>query len=118
MTEPDPKQAEEVMRERRGRRDARREPIHATWRLPAGEAAELLNDVAADGVEVLLRQREVVALVHVRDRGPAVDEHVPLRGRRELRLRDVVLVLDVADDLLDHVLERHQALEIAILVDH
>ena len=32
--------------------------------------------------------------------------------------RDLVLVGDVADDLFDDVLDRHQALQLAILVDH
>ena len=40
----------------------------------------------------------------------------PLDQRR--RLRHVVLVLDLADDLLDQILDRHQTVDPAELVDH
>ena len=49
----------------------------------------------------------------------APDDLVDVRPeRRDLRLLDVELVLDLADDLLDHVLQRDDAGDAAVLVEH
>ena len=59
------------------------------------------------------------ALLEFREVGAAVDlEHAAGAGEDHHRVRLVVLVVDFADDRLDHVLERHQAVDAAELVDH
>ena len=56
-------------------------------------------------------------LVEVVDRVGAVDADVCLVDPLDGRVREVELVLDVADDLLEEVLERHDPFDVAVLVD-
>ena len=56
-------------------------------------------------------------LVEVVDRERAVDAHRVVVDLLERLVRQVVLVLDLADDLLEQVLERDDALHRAVLVD-
>ena len=80
----------------------------------------LVRDEPADGVEFAVRQLHAKSLVDAFDRGIAIDA-VAAIGQREdvaLVLGAVKLVFDVADDLLEHVLNRDQAGHSAELVDH
>ena len=61
---------------------------------------------------------EVPQVEQVVDRGPAVDPRPVLAQLLDQRLLDVVLVLDLADDLLEEVLDRDQARRPAVLVEH
>ena len=76
-------------------------------RPPMVSCSSSLNSVPKVGVEVgdLGQRLDAVAAV-------AVEQDVVLG------LVEVVLVLDVADDLLEHVLDGHQAGDAAVLVDH
>src|SRR6266545_3313881 len=80
-------------------------------------APELAEDEAADRVVVLLRQLDAELLVEVVDREGAVDADrvgvEPLDGL----VRQVELVLDLADDLLEHVLERDDPDHVSVLVE-
>ena len=81
-----------------------------------GRAAEPAEDEARDRVVVLLRHRLVELLVEVVDRERAVDADAPLVELLDRLVRQVVLVLDLADDLLEEVLERDDAGDAAVLV--
>ena len=52
------------------------------------------------------------------DIGPPVDARLVDGEGHDHRLLDVVLVLDLADDLLEQVLDRHEAGRAAVLVEH
>src|SRR6185369_6508998 len=89
-----------------------------------GDVAHLVRDQPADGVEFLVviggRQRHAERLADAVDRGVAADA-VGAVGQAEdvaLVLVDVELVLDLADDLLQHVFDGDQARYPAELVDH
>ena len=91
---------------------------------PLGYVAHLVRDQAADGVEVLFRirgrQRHAEGLRDAFDGGVAADP-VSAVGQPEdvaLVLVDVELVLDLAHDLLEHVLDGDQTRDPAELVDH
>ncbi len=81
--------------------------------------AETRDDEAADGVELLVGKRRAQRLVEVGDFGARLHaEHVFLLADDVvLGLVEVVFVLDVADDLLEHVLDRHQPGDAAVFVD-
>src|SRR6478735_4501265 len=81
------------------------------------DPAEVLGHQAADAVDVLLLDVEAEELVEVVDRvaGGHPDDAV-VEGL-DLDLLRVVLVRDLADDLLEDVLDRHQAGGAAVLVD-
>ncbi len=57
-------------------------------------------------------------LVEIVDREGAVDADRTLVDPLQRLVREVVLVLDLADDLLEDVLQGHDALHRAVLVDH
>src|SRR5215211_5203594 len=78
---------------------------------------DLAEHEAGDGVVVLGGQVGPELLVEVVDREGAPDEDRPLVEALDRLIRQVVLVLDLADDLLEHVLERHDALHRPVLVD-
>ena len=109
------------------RRSIRCPSTESTWkRSPScdtsspglGRAAELAEDEAGDRVVVLLGQVAAEALVEVVDRERAVDPHRVVVDPLDGLVRQVELVLDLADDLLEQVLERDDALHRAVLVDH
>ena len=81
--------------------------------------AELVRDQAADGLELVGRQDDVERLVDRRERRVAGDALAAVGERVDARLGVVLveLVLDLADDLLEHVLDREQAGGVAELVD-
>ena len=85
-----------------------------------GHAAEALQHEAADRVELLVAEVGAELLVEVGDLGQRLDAVVaaPVLDDVVLGLVEVVLVLDVADDLLEHVLDRDQPGDAAVLVDH
>ena len=83
-----------------------------------GRAAQHPEDEAAERVVVLDRQRDAELLVEVVDRERAVDAHAAVLEPLDRLVRQVELVLDLADDLLEQVLERDDPLELAVLVDH
>ena len=67
---------------------------------------------------VLELEVEVEQLEQLVDVGPAVDARLVVGQALDHRLLDVVLVLDLADDLLEQVLDRHEARRAAVLVEH
>jgi hypothetical protein len=82
-------------------------------------AAELVGDEAADGLEFVGRQGDVERLVDRGERRVAGDALAAAGERVDARLGVVLveLVLDLAHDLLEDVLEREQAGGVAELVD-
>ena len=79
--------------------------------------ADQVEHVAGDGVVVLVLERRAELLVEVVDRERAVDPDRRLVDPLDRLVRQVELVLDLADDLLEQVLERDDALRRAVLVD-
>ena len=72
---------------------------------------------AADGVPVPVGQVGAEELVHLVDGHLARDAELAAAERHDQGLVDVELVDDLADELLDEVLERHDAGRAAVLVD-
>ena len=84
-----------------------------------------MHDESTDRVVRLLvrlvvigQVEQVTHVVHADAAIQAEDDFVIGGDLLDRRLLGVVLVLDLADDLLDHVLHRHQAGRAAVLVDH
>ena len=78
----------------------------------------LVDDDAGDGGRLVVGNVPIHRPVEVAHRHRAVDIDRTVRLRPHAGHRDVVLVADVADDLLDDVLDRHQAFHLAVFVDH
>ena len=71
-----------------------------------GDHARLMNDEAGERRRLVIRKLPVERAVEVADRRRAVDDH---RAILRLRMRGrfgVMLIGNLADDLLEHVLER------------
>src|SRR4029079_2512638 len=82
-----------------------------------GHAAELRQQVAADRAEALARDVDAQPAVQLGDGDlPAEHEHAVPLVLDGLGL-DVVLVPDLADDLLEQILNRNQAPGAAVFVD-
>ncbi len=84
-----------------------------------GQVAETLHDQAADGVELVVGKFGIEVFVEVLDRRQRADgvgavAHVA----NVLFLVGVMLVLDIADDLLEDVLDGDDTGCAAVLVDH
>jgi len=77
---------------------------------------------AADRVVLVVGEVGAEAFVEILDRRQCVDHVAAVGLRCDLRVAIdlvlVVLVVDLADDLLQDVLDRHQAGHAAVLVDH
>ncbi len=80
----------------------------------------MLDEESADGIGAFLRVARAEGAVEIGDLGDRLDAVAAAGlGQDVVRgLVEVVLVLDVADDLLEHVLDRDQARDAAIFVDH
>ena len=104
-----------------GRLDGQRQAVHLDLVAGLRDAADPVVDEPADGVVlVLVLERELdveqlAEVVHVR---PAIDPGLVVGELDDHRLFLVVLVLDLADDLLEQVLDGHQAGRAAVLVEH
>ena len=83
-----------------------------------GGTAELPEDEAADRVVVLVGEVAGELLVEVVDGERAVDADGVVADALDGLVRQVELVLDLADDLLEQILERDDPLHRAVLVDH
>ena len=81
-------------------------------------APELAEDEPGHRVEVLLPELRFELLVEVVDRVGAVDADAVLVDPLDGGIREVELVLDVADDLFEQVFESDDSLHVAVLVDH
>ena len=84
---------------------------------PAGE----VEHETAERVDVLAlfrRQHRADARLEVLDRGACVGDQRAVRPLDHVDLLDVVLVLDIAHDLLDHVLDGDETVDTAELVHH
>ena len=82
-----------------------------------GRAPQLPEDEAADGVVVVVGERAAELLVEVVDGERAVDPDRVVADPLDRLIRQVELVFDLADDLLEQVLERDDPLHRAVLVD-
>ena len=98
--------------------DGEPQAVRRDGRADLGQPAERLGDEAADAVDVVVLDLESEQLAELVDRQPGRHPVAALADLlHELDLV-VVLVGDVADELLDEVLERDQARDAAVLVDH
>ena len=80
-------------------------------------APELAEDDAADGVVVVVRQVALEALVELLDRQAALDPVEVGPEAHDRRVLGIEFVVDLADDLLEQVLQRDEARDRAVLVD-
>src|SRR4051794_20438308 len=83
-----------------------------------GHVPEQEVDEPADGVVVALGELGVEQLVELVDGHAGIDPHVAAGKGLDRRLLHVVLVDDLAHQLLDEILEGDQAGGAAVLVDH
>ena len=100
--------------------DGEAQAVHLDRVTDLGDAADVVVDEAADGVELLLVvavQRGVEVLQQVVHVGPPVDPRLVLAEGHDHGLLLVVLVLDLAHDLLDEVLDGDEAGRAAVLVE-
>ena len=92
------------------------------WKVKAcfssGIDCVFVDDQAGDRRRLVVRQRPVERAVEVADRHRAVDDDRAVGFLLDAFDLDIVLVGNLADDLLDDVLQRHQAFDLAIFVDH
>ena len=95
------------------------EAVEAEHLALGGDHLRLVDDQARDRVGLLVGQVPVGGTVEVADGHGAVHHELAVAGALELGgLGHVVLVGDLAHDLLQDVLQRDQALERAVLVHH
>src|SRR5579885_1846171 len=80
--------------------------------------ARLVHDEAGEGGGLLVGETPVELAVEVADGDAAVDDVAAVRLGADPAHRDVELVGDVADNLLEDVLEGDDAEPAAVLVDH
>jgi hypothetical protein len=104
-----------------GRLNRQPEPVDVDRVARRGHAADAVVHEAADRVVLILvleLEVEVEQLQDLVDVGPAVDARLVVGQPDDHRLLDVVLILDLAHDLLDDVLHRGEAVGAAVFVDH
>ncbi len=102
-----------------GAHDAEAEAADRRRLAALGQPAERLQHEAADGVELVVGEIGAEVRVEVGDLGLRLDAEAAVRLGDDvvLALVEVVLVLDVADDLLEHVLDRDEPRHAAVFVD-
>ncbi len=83
-------------------------------------AAEMMGDQPADGIDLVVGEIGAERLVELCDLGERAHAVAAVRRRDDVAgfLVEVVFVLDVADDLLQHVLDGDQAGHAAVFVHH
>src|SRR5690606_22257930 len=104
-----------------GTRHAEAEAAEGELLAGLGQVADGRGHQAADGVVLVVIEVGAEAFVEVVNRGQRIDHGLAVGLGRDQRVRVlgvVVLVVDLAADLLEHVLDRHQSGHAAILVDH
>ena len=104
-----------------GAGDAEREAAQGQFLAGFRQVADRGGDQAADGVVFVVVEVGAEAFVEIGDRGQRIDHELAVGLRRdEHRLVRVVVVLvvDLADDLLQHVLDGDQPGHAAVFVDH
>src|SRR6266568_6150218 len=91
---------------------------HGRGRAGDRNPPEPLGEQAADGLHVLGLDPDLEQLGQLVHRQPRRHPGLPVAEPLDRRLLPVVLVGDLADDLLQDVLDRHQPRRAAVLVDH
>src|SRR5438309_8594609 len=91
------------------RPDLEPEPLDLDRVADRSEASEAAEHEPADGVVGLVRQLEAEPLAQRVERRESIYDKCPGRLLFEGRRLPVELVLNLTDQLLDHVLQRHQA---------
>src|SRR6266567_4280746 len=91
---------------------------HGRRRAGDRHPAEPLRKQSADGLHVLGLDPNLEQLGQLVHRQPRRHPGVPVAEPLDRRLLPVVIVCDIAHDLLQDVLDRHQSGRAAILVDH
>ncbi len=83
-----------------------------------GQVPQSVHDQAADGVELLVREVAAEVGVEIFDGRAGLGTELVLAAPKDARaFVVVVLVVDLADDLLEHVLDGHEPGGTAVLVD-
>ncbi len=103
-----------------GRLDRERQPVELDGVARRRDPTDTVVDEAADRVVLLLvlqLELDVEQLAELVDVRPPVDARLVVGEPDDHRLLDVVLVLDLADDLLEQVLDRDEAGRAAVLVE-
>src|SRR5579884_1659429 len=85
----------------------------------ARQPSEQADDIAADRLELFVRERDPERRVHVFDVRARLDDGLGVADPADgLFFTFVVLVPDLADDLLQEIFHRHEPRRAAVLVDH
>ena len=92
-------------------------PTRSTRRPGTGSRPSSLVEQAADRVDVVVLEVEAEQVAELVDGQPRAHAVAPVAEVLDLRGLAVVLVGDVADELLDEVLEGHEPGDAAVLVD-
>src|SRR6478672_8102986 len=110
-----------VQAARVGARDTEAEAAEREFLARFRQVADGGGEQATDRVVLVIVEIGPETFVEIGDRRERIDDEMPVGLRRDqLRLVHglVVLVVDVADDLFQHVLDRDQAGDATIFVDH
>ena len=84
----------------------------------ARDCTAFIEDKAGDGRGVLVGKLPAKRPVQIADGHRTIDNPRPVRLRRQAGKVDIMFVIDVADNLLQDVLKRDDALKVAIFIDH
>src|SRR6185312_10892563 len=103
-----------------GARHSELESIDGRGVASTGQATELLHQQPRDGIEALLfGEVRAKILVEFFDAGDATHRELTLGLLADVVIvLDIELIVDIAHDLLDDILDRHQAGHTAVLVHH
>ena len=83
-----------------------------------GDRARLVNHKAGHGRRFVIGQVPAHRAIELPDGRGAIDHHRPVAQLAHALHGEVVLIANVADDLLDDVFERNEPLHHAIFVDN
>src|SRR5438477_8695658 len=98
--------------------NAKAETVEGETLAAFGDRARLMNHQAGDGGRLFIWKIPVHRAVEIADRHRAVDHYRAVRLRAHAGHHDVVLVGNIADDLLQDILQRHHAFDFAVFVHH
>src|SRR5262245_8174103 len=98
--------------------DLEREIVDVDGLAHVRHATEVRQQIPAHGFEALALDIDVQPLTHLVDAHLAAEDETAVALVRDGLALDIVFVANLADDLLEQILDGHQASGAAVLVDH